>query len=154
MCSSQRTCDALSEYLATMDRSAPPHERGKKMMERRLRLYLWWKGKLSANAKEGKAPFPMPQPKNDDDRTSAGGGGGGALAQELSEALRRKDAARKEKALSRRRMRGGAAGSAGASQRQVAVPEEAELTGKEREKLGILAGEGEMRTEADNVADL
>jgi len=37
----------LSEFLSSMDSSAPQGIQGRMMMERKLRLYLWQKGKFS-----------------------------------------------------------------------------------------------------------
>jgi DNA excision repair protein ERCC-4 len=110
--SSPRTAGLISEFLCRMDPSAPQGQRAYKMLERRLRLYLWWKAKLGQRekmAKEAKAQgraapagsgaFHMPQQPKDFDRGKKDG---------LSEALKKKDAQAREKAASRRRMRGAA----------------------------------------------
>ena len=47
------------------------------MMEDKLRLYLWWKGKLSERKADGKGPFALPKAK--DNHTP------------VSEALKKKD---------------------------------------------------------------
>lgn len=76
----------------------------------------------------------------------------------ISEALKKKDAIRKERSLNRRRLRGGAPGSSTGHTQDSApthsTAQESSLSAKEREKLGILAGEGEMHVEAANIADL
>lgn len=47
MTSSIRTCNTLSDFLSSMDPSAPKGEQGRKMMMRKLKTYLWWKSKLA-----------------------------------------------------------------------------------------------------------
>ena len=53
-------------------------------MEDKLRLYLWWKGKLSERKAEGKAPIALPKGRDDDTP--------------ISEALKKKDKERMERA--------------------------------------------------------
>ena len=60
MTSSTRTCSLLTEFLSTMDPEASPGSRGRQMMMKKLRLYLWWKGKLSQRKQEGNTSFAMP----------------------------------------------------------------------------------------------
>ena len=101
MTSSPRTSQVLTEFLSTMDPDAPLGSQGRKMMEDKLRLYLWWKGKLAERKQEGRSHFSLPTgQKNQNER--------GAGDNEISEALRRKDKERQAKAASRRRVRGGA----------------------------------------------
>lgn len=54
MISSTRTLTLVSDFLASMDADAAPGTQGRAMMERKLRLYLWWKGKLGERKKEGR----------------------------------------------------------------------------------------------------
>lgn len=79
------------------------------MMMKKLRLYLWWKGKLSVRKQDGKTSFAMPDTtKNNFDKY-------GDLS-EISEALKKKDKEKAERSKCRRRVRGGApAGSSSSS---------------------------------------
>ena len=141
-------------------------------MERRLRGYLWWKGRLNTEEKS------KSKTKCGNSASSAGkinpgessSTSGGTAADGLSEALRRKDAMKAQRGLNRRRIRGG--GSTTASRANSVAPEGSTpapavpsvlgietvdaggMSAKEREKFGILSGEGEMRIEADDIADL
>ncbi|CAL1710551.1 unnamed protein product [Somion occarium] len=109
MTSSVRTCQLLTEFLSTMDPDAPPGSQGCRMMEDKLRLYLWWKGKLAQRKQEGKTGFALPTgQKNPTER--------GAGDAEVSEALKKKDRERQARAASRRRVRGG--GPAASSSRE------------------------------------
>ena len=127
------------------------------MMERRLGMYLWWKSRLNASCEEGGREKPTGNSQGSKD----GQGASQANGKEddgISEALKKKDAMRKEKTMSRRRTRGGAPGSS-TGRPQIpdvvsSAAQESSLSAKEREKLGILTGEGEMRVEADSIAEL
>ncbi|RPD58723.1 hypothetical protein L226DRAFT_617201 [Lentinus tigrinus ALCF2SS1-7] len=123
MASSLHTCTLIKDFLATMDADAPRGSQGRRMMEDKLRLYLWWKGKLSERKAEGKGPIALPKAKD-----NAQG--------EISEALKRKDREKQERAASRRRVRGGAPPAA-TSGRDVAGA----------------TGEVEIKKEADDIAD-
>ena len=107
MTSSTRTCSLLTEFLSTMDPEASPGSRGRQMMMKKLRLYLWWKGKLSQRKQEGNTSFAMPgtNKHNRDNKDE----------REMSEALKKKDKERADKSQCRRRVRGGAPASASAS---------------------------------------
>ncbi|KAL5529182.1 hypothetical protein ACEPAG_5156 [Sanghuangporus baumii] len=158
MCSSPRSCELLSEYLSVLNRRSKKSEWGRRMMERRLRLYLWWKAKLNANRKEGLGTKPMTGQRATREGSSQGTSNTNGRGDDgISEALKKKDALRKEQSMNRRRTRGGAPGSStGRSQTSDSMSstlQETSLSAKEREKLGILAGEGEMRVEADSIAD-
>ncbi|KAI5116627.1 hypothetical protein M0805_009613 [Coniferiporia weirii] len=173
MCSNQRTCEVLSDYLGSLDRRSPREKWGRRMMERRLRLYLWWKARLNANRKEGVETSKMPGLGNEEvSLASRALGADGnvvpGVQKGLSEALKRKDALMREKSMSRRRVRGGAPGlvkGSRSNEGDVNKFSEAISTGshpstqetglgpKERERLGILSGESEMRAEADDIAD-
>jgi len=78
-----------------MDPDALPGQRGRKMLENKLRLYLFWKARLSARSAENQPPSAnnRQSPPRDD---------------ELNPALRKKDRDKAERAASRRRVRGGA----------------------------------------------
>lgn len=105
MTSSTRTCSLLSEFLSVMDQDAPRGSKGRPMMLRKLRLYLWWKGKLSERKQDGKSHFALPDSgrrPNDGYQMLYGDG------QDLSEALQKKDKEKEERSASRRRVRGGA----------------------------------------------
>ncbi|KAF8168566.1 hypothetical protein B0H34DRAFT_646899 [Crassisporium funariophilum] len=142
MTSSTRTCSLLTEFLSTMDHQASPGSRGRKMMMRKLRLYLWWKGKLSERREGGKLPrFAMPdtnkRAKDGFDKTYGD-------ADSISDALKKKDKEKAERTQSRRRLRGGAPPSAASGSRTHGFtfpkpePQEANLS--------------EVRDEADDFA--
>ena len=82
-----------------MDSDALPGQRGRKMLEDKLRLYLYWKARLSARSAEN-------QPPSVNNRQSSPGGD-----EELDPALRKKDRDKAERAANRRRVRGGAPGT-------------------------------------------
>ena len=110
-----------------MNADAPRGSQGRRMMEDKLRLYLWWKGKLSERKAEGKGPIALPQGKSKDD--------------DVSEALKRKDREKQERAANRRRVRGGAPAAA--------------TTGRDaKPAAGGAMGEGEIKKEADDIAAL
>ena len=98
MASSAQTSSLLSEYLASMDPDAPSGQRGRQMLENKLRRYLYWKARLSARSAAN-------QPPSAESRPSAPGD------DELNAALRKKDRERAERSASRRRVRGGAPGT-------------------------------------------
>ncbi|KAI0916475.1 hypothetical protein AcV5_002963 [Taiwanofungus camphoratus] len=130
MTSSLRTCTLVSEFLSTMDPEAPRGSRARKMMEGKLRLYLWWKSKLNDRKQEGRRHFAMPEGKKNQDDGEA----------EVSEALKKKDRERRERAANRRRVRGGAP-AATTSRDNV-----------ESARSDVLVGEGDLREEADDIA--
>ncbi|KAH9889061.1 hypothetical protein C8Q73DRAFT_654519 [Cubamyces lactineus] len=137
MASSLHTCTLIKDFLATMDADAPRGSQGRQMMEDKLRLYLWWKGKLSERRADGKGPIALPTGKKDDasgaQGTRQGGGNDG-----ISEALKRKDRERQERSMNRRRVRGGA---------PAAAP-----TTRDSASSGALP-EGEIKKEADEIAE-
>jgi DNA excision repair protein ERCC-4 len=94
MTSSTQTSSLLSEYLASMDSDASPGQHGRKMLENKLRRYLYWKARLSARSAESQPPSANLQSTPGDD--------------EISPALRKKDRDKADRAASRRRVRGGA----------------------------------------------
>ena len=95
MASSLHTCTLIKDYLNALDSDAPRGAQGRRMMEDKLRLYLWWKGKLAERKADGRAPIALPQ-------------GRGRSGTDISEALKRKDREKLARAANRRRIRGGA----------------------------------------------
>jgi len=139
MTSSTSTSTLISEFLSTMDADAEQGTQGRTMMETKLRLYLGWKGKLSGRREEGQGVVGWPVKNGETFQKEQGGDG-------VSEALKRKDQVMKERGMCRRRVRGGAptAGSARGGD-----------GGNWRKgQKDIITGEGEMRAEADRVANL
>ncbi|KAJ7274649.1 hypothetical protein C8J57DRAFT_1312429 [Mycena rebaudengoi] len=140
MASSTRTCTLLSEFLSSKDDSAPKGAQGRPMLLRKLRLYLWWKRKLSERKNEGKPGFGLP------DSSGHGGSNQGyermyGRKEGLSAALERKDREKAERAASRRRVRGGApAATAGPSTQPAAGTKP-------------ITALGTIRDEANNIAD-
>lgn len=100
MTSSPRSSTLVSEFLGEMDGTAPKGSRGRSMMERKLRTYLYWKGQ-NARQKQPRYQqpprFSAPQPQSSSQPEG-----------EISEALKRKDKTRQERSANRRRVRGGA----------------------------------------------
>ncbi|KAI1787127.1 hypothetical protein LXA43DRAFT_1064555 [Ganoderma leucocontextum] len=94
MAASLHTCTLIKDFLGALDSDAPRGARGRPMMEDKLRLYLWWKGKLSERKAEGKGPIALPK-------------GTGEVDRGVSEALKKKDRDRQERQAKRRRVRGG-----------------------------------------------
>jgi DNA excision repair protein ERCC-4 len=139
MASSTRICGGITEFLSSMDHDAPPGSRGRRMMLRKLRLYLWWKGQLSKRKQDGKSHFGLPDHvgRSGDGFEEMYGDGEG-----ISEALKRKDKMVAERVASRRRVRGGAPAAAVSSERDTAK--------------GVLQETvvGDMQNEADKFAEL
>ncbi|EJD34490.1 hypothetical protein AURDEDRAFT_188995 [Auricularia subglabra TFB-10046 SS5] len=127
MASSQRTCDQLREYLGSMDPRLPAGQQGRAMMERRLREYLRWKARLHERDRERR------------NGSASGSGNGAAGGDGLSEAMKRKDAAKQNRALNRRRVRGGAPGTQPAR--------------RDPEAEGAMSQAGNMMDESDVVED-
>lgn len=135
MADSPRTAALLAEYLGSRDPRAERGRQGRRMLERKLKLYLWWKRKRAERKTDGRAGFAMPARAKDFSAQGKKERGG---AEGVSEALRRKDRQTQERNASRRRTRGGApAGAAGGG--RVKAEE-----GAQAETLG----------EAEDVADL
>ncbi|THH13224.1 hypothetical protein EW146_g6966 [Bondarzewia mesenterica] len=132
MTSSTRTSTVLTEFLTSMDTDAQAGTQGRKMMEDKLRLYFWWKAKLSEDGKS--RTFERPPDKGSNNPPN-----------EISEALKKKDKDRRERVASRRRVRGGAAGAAASAE-----------SGRSRgtaDRVGMTLGEEVMRDEAENIAE-
>ncbi|KAF9561500.1 hypothetical protein CPC08DRAFT_707327 [Agrocybe pediades] len=105
MTSSTQSCNMLSEFLSSMKQDAPPGSRGRSMMMRKLRTYLWWKKKLADEKQANKA------------QSSKSNGQSGTKdvfdaiygdQQGVNEALKKKDLEKAQRAQNRRRIRGGA----------------------------------------------
>ncbi|KAG8220668.1 hypothetical protein J3R82DRAFT_2951 [Butyriboletus roseoflavus] len=101
MTSSPHSSVLVSEFLSKMDVDAPKGQRGRKMMESKLRRYLYWKGRLANQKNETSV-----QPEKSAPRASGSAGSAG-----VSEALQKKDKERAARSANRRRIRGGAPSS-------------------------------------------
>lgn len=122
----------VNDFLATMDYDAPRGSQGRRMMEKKLRTYLWWKGELNRRRQPQRKASSVQtvQPA----RASDGDAG-------ISEALRKKDREFRERQASRRRVRGGAASQASGREKSVAP-------------TGTQGGAMEVADEADTLAAL
>lgn len=123
-----------------MDSSATAGSKGRKFMESRLRNYLFWKGKLGNESKS---------------KTNSGAGassvsrdGAQSADANISEALKRKDALRKERQGSRRRVRGAPPNMPGTGSGH------AERSLDPNIRSGALGGETLVKEEADELANL
>ncbi|PWN40252.1 hypothetical protein IE81DRAFT_325773 [Ceraceosorus guamensis] len=148
MVDSDQTCGQLREYLAKMKplrhgpsglEDADDPNPGRKMMERRLKHHLFWKGNMGSAASN--VPGNAAANPSADGRSATNGHAYGASEHDgRSAALKRKDQAaefdRHASALKRRRRRGGAVGG---------VP----LT---RVKGGAAERGADMDKESDSVA--
>jgi DNA excision repair protein ERCC-4 len=104
-----------------MNPDTPPGQRGRRLLEDKLRLYLYWKSRLATRSAETQPPSTTirEDPPGED---------------ELNPALRKKDRERAERAASRRRIRGGAPSIVNASaQRQ------GQISTLPRDEEGVLA---------------
>ncbi|KIK91445.1 hypothetical protein PAXRUDRAFT_830849 [Paxillus rubicundulus Ve08.2h10] len=110
MTSSARSSALVSDFLSEMDSDAPKGKRGRKMMEKKLRRYLYWKGGLARQKRDGKNQGP---PEFSEPRASASNTPGSSTG--LSEALMKKDKERAVRTANRRRIRGGAPSSSAPS---------------------------------------
>ena len=125
MASSLHTCTLIKDFLGALDGDAPRGTQGKRMMEDKLRLYLWWKGKLSERKTDGKGPIALP--KGRDDHTP------------VSEAMKKKDEEKAKRAANRRRVRGGA-------------PTPAPAAGRDHASKPATVDDVEIKQEADDIA--
>ncbi|KAG6848625.1 hypothetical protein H0H93_015391 [Arthromyces matolae] len=119
MTSSTRTCSTLTDFLSSIEHDSPPGTKGRNMMLRKLKTYLWWKAKLLKEKNEGKSEMPFPNLFSRDDRSAENPPPG--EKDNISEALKRKDQEKANRAASRRRVRGGAPAAA-PSGREPSVP--------------------------------
>jgi DNA excision repair protein ERCC-4 len=141
MTSSTTTSTLLSEYLSALSDKEPKGKQGRRLMERKLKLYLWWKSKLSERKKEGRNGFAMPA-RGKDFEAEAEKRKDKDL--QVSKALQRKDKEIADRGAKRRRLRGGAPTAAASSSRGKSV-----VPGEQ-----VPATEGEMLNEAEEIADL
>lgn len=122
-----------------LDTDAPKGEQGRRMMLRRLRTYLGWKAELHStsqnlgNASSTRAGGSVQKPG----MASVSGDG------ELSEAMKKKDRDRRDRAASRRRVRGGAPAASSTSQRP-----------NDSDQEGVMRRGGPLMEEAEQIADL
>ncbi|KDN46847.1 hypothetical protein RSAG8_03924, partial [Rhizoctonia solani AG-8 WAC10335] len=130
MVSDNRSATLIREYLNTMDRNS--ESPGRPMLMNRLKGYVYWKRELSDNNKPSK---PTPGPSTSANTNAA-------ESNPMTEAMRKKDAARVELASRRRRVRGG--GTTGVATGRTAI--------KKEEGNGI-PGQGIIATEADEIAE-
>lgn len=100
MTSSPQSSALVSEFLSEMNVDAPKGERGRKMMESKLRRHLHWKARLTSQ-KNGKGGTQL-QPEKPAPQPSGSTGSAG-----VSEALQKKDKERATRSANRRRIRGG-----------------------------------------------
>ena len=96
MTATSQSAATVSEYLSTYNRNLQPGERGRAMMERKLRKYLSWRARL--------AEIQGPNRKNDRPDTTKDTRGTTAV----SAALIKKDQEKARRTANRRRVRGGA----------------------------------------------
>ncbi|KIM71372.1 hypothetical protein PILCRDRAFT_830383 [Piloderma croceum F 1598] len=158
MTSSSSTSTLISEFLSTMDADAPQGTQGRTMMEKKLQLYLLWKGKLNGWKQEGKlpGPFGMSGTTGEGEGTGyqkqKGLGSGGDDGDGISEALKRKDQVMtlmRERGANRRRVRGGASASGGGSS---STDGWGLGRGSKKDQKDVIIGLGEMRDEAEPIA--
>jgi DNA excision repair protein ERCC-4 len=105
MTSSTKNCDLIQEFLDNMDTEAVSGRKGARMMQKRLRTYLFWRGKLEKDLSGDSSSSANAS------STNMGGSGKGKERERdsgVNEALRKKDKERAEKSARRRRVRGGA----------------------------------------------
>lgn len=145
MTSSTRTCNVLTNFLSTMNRDALPGSRGRSMMMLKLRSYLWWKKKSNEEkqANKGQSTKSNRQsPSKSKDLFDTIYGDNDAV----SEALKKKDKEKAQRAQNRRRVRGGAphAAGAGGHDTQPAFPK------PEPKEAGLYA----LQNEADEFTQL
>src|ERR1700735_4403918 len=115
MTSSSSTSTLVSEFLSTMDASAAQGSQGRKMMEKKLKVYLGGKGKLGIGTRVGGLFVGVGVGHQSQKKTGIGGGrgDGDGDGDGVSEALKRKDQVMRERGASRRRVSGGAPPSGG-----------------------------------------
>lgn len=104
MTSSPQSSALISEFLSEINVDAPKGARGRKMMESKLRRYLFWKGRLGGQ-KNGKGKTQA-QPEKSALQASCSTSSTG-----VSDALQKKDKERAARSANRRRIRGGAPSS-------------------------------------------
>ena len=139
MTHSNKTCSLLREYLNEVDLDARKGEQGHKMMMRRLQTYFIWKADLHKSKHNHIHPsFNKNAAPTQGPPSVSGSGDMG-----VSEALQKKDKERRERAASRRRVRGGGPSPNLTAQR-------AQTSDKE----GIMKSEDMVMEEAEEISDL
>ncbi|KAL4069136.1 hypothetical protein J3A83DRAFT_4096140 [Scleroderma citrinum] len=119
MTSSSRSSVLIGEFLSEMEVDAPKGQRGRKMMEAKLRQYLFWKGKFASRKRDKKNQSHVTMQSG----RSAQPSGSSAAGTSTSEALKKKDKARQERSANRRRVRGGGPSTATRNPRPDPKPE-------------------------------
>ncbi|KAG5637597.1 hypothetical protein H0H81_003988 [Sphagnurus paluster] len=150
MASSTQTCTVLTEFLSTMNSDAPDGSKGRSMMLQKLRLYLWWKTQLAERKEDGKSHFALP------DIAGHTGQNFEKLSSDsdnLSEALKKKDREKAERAASRRRVRGGAP-SAPAPSRKDSSSKTASVMGQIQTEAESFAEFWQSQSSAERPIDL
>ncbi|KAF8580272.1 hypothetical protein K439DRAFT_1415468 [Ramaria rubella] len=132
MAFSNQTCSLLREYLDTLDADAPKGEQGHRMMLRRLRNYLTWKAQLHTFAQKQKSNKNGSSSLNNAMTSGEG---------ELSEAMKKKDRDKRDRAANRRRIRGGGPSTGSVQQRFKETDQEGMM------KNGIIMDEAEQMAE-------
>lgn len=110
--SSTRSCDLIQEFLDCINPDAGPGRKGAKMMQRRLKEYLSWRGRLGTQDSNGTS-VNNGTTQGCSSRVSHVKGKGKEKGRDeiVSDALRKRDRERIEKTVGRRRVRGGAPNS-------------------------------------------
>lgn len=107
MTSSSRASALVSEFLSNMDLDAPKGKRGRKMMEEKLRQYLYWKSKLASQSEGRKSPS-CTGVKTKKNAGPIATGKSMERTTNQSLALRKKEEMKQARGANRRRVRGGA----------------------------------------------
>jgi DNA excision repair protein ERCC-4 len=126
MVSDNRSATLIREYLSSIHKH--PDAPGRAMLENRLKGYVYWKRELAGDNQFKSTNKPAANNAETDTNP-------------VSEAIRRKDAARADLASRRRRVRGGGATGAAVG-RGVKGEDDA------------IPGQGVIATEADEIAEL
>ncbi|CAE6448146.1 unnamed protein product [Rhizoctonia solani] len=132
MVSDNRSATLVREYLSAMNKDS--ESPGRSMLMNRLKGYVYWKRELSESNQPAK-----PTPGSS---TNANSNASANESNPMSEAMRKKDAARAEAASRRRRVRG--AGTTGAAVGR---------SGVKKEDENAIPGQGVITTEADEIAE-
>jgi DNA excision repair protein ERCC-4 len=151
MTSSVRNSSLLTEFLSSMDLDAPVGRQGRKMMERKLKSYLWWKSQLAQEKVKSKGGGGSSKVRGQ----KSGGGDRKEGSSGLSEALKKKDREREARQASRRRVRGGA--PVNVIKREDGMNEAGGSEVRDinlRDELGVGSGEGQIVKEAEDIAEL
>lgn len=129
-----------------MDPEAAPGTQGRKMMEDKLRLFLWWKAKLGERKPDSKSGADSAGFKGGPGPAFRGNGSAAAGEVELSEALKKKDRERQARTANRRRVRGGAPAPSVRDGQTAPVPDQQDAAAP--------SGSGQTRDEAISIDEL